>query len=139
MPAPHSRTRLAPCFPNASAYWARLWACCVFGGMPDSDFQFTYNFVCSLTPLPRAALTLVTPAISPHRYSLSHVIKAVLVGGEDPRERYYAGVYLLKHWQLNQQDRYWRTLRQLVLQAQQMGEERLLSNPYLTVNALLQV
>lgn len=27
-----------------------------------------------------------------------------------------AGVYLLKHWMLNQQDKYWRTLRQLILQ-----------------------
>lgn len=73
------------------------------------------------------------------RYSLSHVIRSVLTSSEDPRERYFAGVYLLKHWQLNQQDRYWRTLRQLVLQAQQYGDERLLNNPYLTVNALLAV
>ncbi len=50
-----------------------------------------------------------------------------------------AGVYLLRHWQLNQQDKYWRMLRQLVLQAQQLNDETLLDNPYLTVVHMLSV
>lgn len=72
------------------------------------------------------------------RYSLSHVIKAQLAC-YDLRCRYYAGVYLLKHWMLNQQDKYWRTLRQLILQAQQLDDERLLDNPYLQVCTMLSV
>jgi hypothetical protein len=50
-----------------------------------------------------------------------------------------AGVYLLRHWQLNQQDKYWRMLRQLVLQAQQLQDDTLLDNPYLTVAHMLSV
>ncbi len=50
-----------------------------------------------------------------------------------------AGVYLLRHWQLNQQDKYWRMLRHLVLQAQQLNDDSLLDNPYLTVVHMLNV
>lgn len=44
---------------------------------------------------------------------------------------------MLRHWQLNQQDKYWRMLRQLVLQAQQLMDESLLDNPCLTVTYML--
>lgn len=48
-------------------------------------------------------------------HALAHVLRGHLAC-EDVRARYYAGVYLLKHWMLNQQDRYWRSLRQLIVQ-----------------------
>ncbi|KAG2491343.1 hypothetical protein HYH03_010345 [Edaphochlamys debaryana] len=58
------------------------------------------------------------------RYSLSHVVRAQLAC-EDLRCRYYAGVYLLKHWMLNQRDKYWRSLRHVLGTAQQLNDERL--------------
>eukprot|EP00198_Chlamydomonas_reinhardtii_P002370 XP_001691706.1 predicted protein [Chlamydomonas reinhardtii] len=72
------------------------------------------------------------------KYSLSHVIKAQL-SCEDLRCRYYAGVYLLKHWMLNQHDRYWRSLRHIIGTAQQLNDERLLDNPYLQMRTMLNV
>ncbi|KAG2491355.1 hypothetical protein HYH03_010354 [Edaphochlamys debaryana] len=72
------------------------------------------------------------------RYSLSHVVRAQLAC-EDLRCRYYAGVYLLKHWMLNQHDKYWRSLRHVLGTAQQLNDERLLDNPYLQVAAMLNV
>ncbi|KXZ50930.1 hypothetical protein GPECTOR_14g176 [Gonium pectorale] len=72
------------------------------------------------------------------KYSLSHVIKAQL-SCEDLRCRYYAGVYLLKHWMLNQHDKYWRTLRHIIGTAQQLNDERLLDNPYLQMRTMLNV
>ncbi len=47
-------------------------------------------------------------------------------------------MYLLQHWKLNQHDKYWRTLRQLIGTAQQCNDERLLDNPYLQMRAMLQ-
>ncbi|KAG2494729.1 hypothetical protein HYH03_007243 [Edaphochlamys debaryana] len=58
------------------------------------------------------------------RYSLSHVVRAQLAC-EDLRCRYYAGVYLLKHLMLSQQDKYWRSLRHVLGTAQQLNGERL--------------
>jgi hypothetical protein len=55
------------------------------------------------------------------------------------RRRITAGVYLLRHWQLNQQDKYWRMLRQLLIQAQQLNDDALLDNPYLTVAHMINV
>ncbi|GLI64812.1 hypothetical protein VaNZ11_008219, partial [Volvox africanus] len=72
------------------------------------------------------------------KYSLSHVIKAQL-SCDDLRCRYYAGVYLLKHWMLNQHDKYWRTLRHIIGTAQQLNDERLLDNPYLQMRTMLNV
>ncbi|KAG2491347.1 hypothetical protein HYH03_010347 [Edaphochlamys debaryana] len=72
------------------------------------------------------------------RYSLSHVVRAQLAC-EDLRCHYYAGVYLLKHWMLNQRDKYWRSLRHVLGTAQQLNDERLLDNPYLQVAAMLNV
>jgi hypothetical protein len=44
-----------------------------------------------------------------------------------------AGVYLLRHWQLNHQDKYWRELRPLMRSAAVRDEPELLANPYLTL------
>jgi hypothetical protein len=51
----------------------------------------------------------------------------------------HAGVYLLKHWMLNQHDRYWRSLRHIIGTAQQLNDERLLDNPYLQMRTMLNV
>ena len=72
------------------------------------------------------------------KYSLAHVVRASL-GSDDVRERYYSAVYLLKHWMLNQQDKYWRNLRLLVAEAQRLNDERLLSNPYLQMCGMLAI
>ena len=50
-----------------------------------------------------------------------------------------AGVYLLRHLQLNQQEKYWRALRALLLQAQQLNDERMIDNPYLTAASMLSI
>lgn len=73
------------------------------------------------------------------KFGLSHVIRSGLMSSTDPRERYYAGVYLLRHLQLNQQDKYWRALRALLLQAQQLNDERMIDNPYLTAASMLSI
>jgi hypothetical protein len=38
---------------------------------------------------------------------------------------------------LNQSDNYWHRLRQLIVQAQQLNDERLLDNPYLQTMYML--
>jgi hypothetical protein len=48
-------------------------------------------------------------------------------------------VYLLRHLQLNQQEKYWRALRALLLQAQQLNDERMIDNPYLTAASMLSI
>eukprot|EP00798_Chlamydomonas_sp_ICE-L_P014204 gene14204-20174_t len=73
------------------------------------------------------------------KYGLAPIMKGQLLASEDVRERYLGGVYLLNHWMLNQQDKYWRTLRQLVSQAQQVDDERLIQNPYLQICTMLSV
>ncbi len=55
----------------------------------------------------------------------------------DVRQCYFMSVFLLRHLMHNQQARYWRALRHLFLQAQQLNDERLLQNPYLQVGVLL--
>lgn len=47
------------------------------------------------------------------------------------------GVFLLRHLQLNQQDRYWKSLRTLLLQAQNINEPRMINNPYIVVSSML--
>ena len=69
------------------------------------------------------------------RHSLAHLMKDQLDSG-DPRERYLAGLYLLNHWMLNQPHKYWSSLRQLIVLAQQEGDEGLLLNPYRKVEAM---
>ncbi|PNH02192.1 hypothetical protein TSOC_011861, partial [Tetrabaena socialis] len=49
------------------------------------------------------------------------------------------GVYLLKHWMLNQNEKYWRSLRTIIGTAQQLNDERLLDNPYLQMRTMLNV
>jgi len=46
-------------------------------------------------------------------------------------------VFLLRHLQLNQQDRYWKSLRTLLLQAQNINEPRMINNPYIVVSSML--
>lgn len=69
------------------------------------------------------------------RHSLAHLMKDQLDSG-DPRERYLAGIYLLNHWMLNQPHKYWASLRQLIVLAQEEGDEGLLLNPYRKVEAM---
>ncbi len=38
---------------------------------------------------------------------------------------------------LNQPHKYWQSMRQLVVQAQQLNDERLLHNPYLQISAMM--
>jgi hypothetical protein len=61
----------------------------------------------------------------------------VLLGSRDVRQRYYSALYLLKHMMLNQAERYWQALRQLVLRAQSANDEKVLGNPYLQISAMI--
>jgi hypothetical protein len=45
----------------------------------------------------------------------------------------------VRHLQLNQQEKYWRALRALLLQAQQLNDERMIDNPYLTAASMLSI
>ena len=55
----------------------------------------------------------------------------------DSRQCYYLSLFLLRHLSTHAPQRYWRGLRQLVLQAQQVDDERVLGNPFLTAGTLL--
>ena len=93
-----------------------------------------------MTPLPPPHPIPPTPPPPPPTHTTTiQVLKGQLMSSEDVRERYYAGVYLLKHWMLNQQDKYWRTLRQLIAQAQHLNDNLLLDNPYQQISSMLNV
>ncbi|KAI8463686.1 MAG: hypothetical protein J3K34DRAFT_494699 [Monoraphidium minutum] len=66
----------------------------------------------------------------------THARARVLASGLDPRQCYYLSAFVLEHLMLHQQGRYWAALKGLLAQAQAAGDERLLGNPFLQLQAL---
>ncbi len=58
------------------------------------------------------------------------------MSGLDVRQCFYISEFVLEHLMLHQQGRYWQALKQLLAEAQLIEDERLLSNPFLQLQAL---
>lgn len=69
--------------------------------------------------------------------TLLHACLQMLSSCVDVRQCFYLSTFLLEHMMTHQQDRYWSGLRQLVIQAQHVNDERLLGNPFLQIGTLL--
>eukprot|EP00775_Hariotina_reticulata_P012214 gene12214-12352_t len=64
-------------------------------------------------------------------YGLQAVTQQVLSTCSDPRACLLLSQFMLEHLMKHHQERYWESLKQLVVTAQQADDERLLGNPFL--------
>ena len=60
----------------------------------------------------------------------------VLANSLDVRQCFYLSAFVLDYLMIHQQGRYWPALKQLLLQAQQAEDEKVLGNPFLQLQAL---
>jgi hypothetical protein len=60
----------------------------------------------------------------------------MLAAATDVRQCYYLSSFVLEQLMLHRQGQYWAALKQLLLQAQEGEDERILANPFLQLQAL---